>query len=186
MAAAVGDHAMAARRRPIIEKGVAAMRRHMWDEPQGCFLAVHRHDLRKLGPPTMGGMVPIQAGIPTTTQAARMAEVLASPHWNTFIPFPTVDRLDPQYKSDGFWRGDVWPAPAYQTLTGLAQYGHRKLAGELADRLLSNAIKVGVSEHYDSQTGAPLGVSYLGMSAVLLSIALEGLSPMHNIRLAQP
>lgn len=185
LATAVGDHALAARRRPIVAKGIAAMRQHMWDEQQGCFLAVHRDGLKRLGPSTIGGMVPFQAGIPTAGQAARMAQVLASPHWNTPIPFPTVDRLDPHYKSDGFWRGDVWPATAYQTLTGLAKFGHRKLAGELADRLLSNAIKVGVSEHYDSQTGAPLGVAFLGMSAVLLTIALEGISPKHKIRIAQ-
>jgi succinate-acetate transporter protein len=43
---------------------------------------------------------------------------------------------------------------------------------------------VGVSEHYDSQTGAPLGVPNLGMSAVLLTMALEGLSPRHAIRVA--
>jgi hypothetical protein len=56
--------------------------------------------------------------------------------------------------------------------------------GDLAGRLLDNALKVGVSEHYDSQTGSQLGVPYLGMSAILLTIALEGLSPRHLIHVA--
>jgi hypothetical protein len=184
LAQAAGNHALAARRKPILEKGIAAMRRHMWDEKQGGFLAVQRHGLRKVATATIGGMVPLQAGIPTASEAARMADALAGPHWNTPVPLPSVDRLDPQYKSDGFWRGDVWPSTVFQTLEGLAQYGHRKLAGELAGRLLDNAIKVGISEHYDSQTGAALGVPNLGMSAVLLTIALEGLSPRHTIRVA--
>jgi hypothetical protein len=184
LAQATGDHALAVRRQHILEKGIAAMRRHMWDEKQGCFLAVHRDGLRKLATATIGGMVPLQAGIPTAQQASRMAEALAGPHWSTPVPLPSVDRLDAGYKSDGFWRGDVWPSTVFQTLEGLAHYGHRKLVGELAGRLLDDAIKVGVSEHYDSQTGAPLGVPNLGMSAVLLTIALEGLSPRHAIHVA--
>jgi glycogen debranching enzyme len=184
LAKAAGDRAMAARRRPILEKGIAAMRQHMWDEEQGCFLAVHRDGLRKLATATIGGMVPLQAGIPTAAQAARMAQALATPHWNTPVPIPTVDRLDPQYRPGGFWRGDVWPSTVYQTVSGLKHYGHADVAADIAGRLLDNALKVGVSEHYDTQTGKPLGVVYLGMSAVMLTIALEGLSPAHAIRVA--
>lgn len=184
LAEAVGDKALAARRRVILDKGIDAMRHHMWDEEQGCFLAVHRKGLRKILPATIGGMVPLQGGIPTAAQAARMARALVTPHWETPIPLPSVDAKASEYRSDGFWRGDVWPASVYQTLEGLASYGHREVAGPLADRLLANAIKVGISEHYDSQSGAPLGVPNLGMSAVMLTIALEGLSPHHTIRTA--
>lgn len=184
MAKAVGEPALAARRKPIVDKGVAAMRNLMWDEQQGVFLAVRREGMKKIASATVGGMVPLQGQIPTPPQAARMAEALATPHWSTPVPLPSVDRLDAEYKSDGFWRGDVWPASVFQTLEGLSHYGHRELVGELAGRLIDNALKVGISEHYDSQTGAPLGVPNLGMSAVVLTIALEGLSPRHSIRVA--
>jgi glycogen debranching enzyme len=184
LAEAVGDEALAARRRPILAKGTTAMRTHMWDEEQGCFLGVRREGVRKVSPATIGGMVPLQAHIPTDKQAARMAAALAGPHWNTPLAIPTVDAMDSKYKSDGFWRGDVWPSTTYQTLEGLAAFGHRELTAKFAGKLLDNAIKVGISEHYDSQTGAPLGVPNLGMSAVMLTIALEGLSPRHKIRVA--
>lgn len=184
LAEAAGDEALAARRRPILTKGIAAMRKHMWDEKQDCFLAVQRDRLTKADTATVGGFVPLQAHIPTTAQAARMAQALASPHWSTPVPIPSVDAKDEEYRSDGFWRGDVWPSSVYQTLEGLASYGHRDVVGELAGRILDNAIKVGINEHYDSQTGAPLGVPNLGMSAVLLTIALEGLSPRHVISVA--
>lgn len=184
LAEAAGDAALAARRRPFLEKGIAAMQQHMWDDEAGCYLGVHRSGLRKMHPATIGGMVPLYAGIPTARQSARMARALASSRWNTPIPIPSVESDDAQYKSDGFWRGDVWPTTVYQTLGGLARYGHRELVHDMAGRLLDNAIKVGVSEHYDSQSGAPLGVQYLGMSAILLTIALEGLSPRHAIRVA--
>lgn len=185
LAEEAGEKDIASRRRPILAKGIDAMRRCMWDERQGCFLAVRREGLGKLATATIGGMVPLQARIPSAAQAARMAQALASPHWNTPVPLPSVDRLDAQYKSDGFWRGDVWPSSVYQTLEGLHAYGHGALVGDLAGRLLDNAMKIGISEHYDSQTGAPLGVPNLGMSAVLLTIALEGLSPRHRIHVAQ-
>jgi hypothetical protein len=185
LAEAAGDNAMAARRKPILAKGIEAMRTHMWDEEQGCFLGVRRDGLKKVQPATIGGMVPLQAGIPTEAQAARMAKSLAGPHWNTPAPIPSVDAKDKEYRSDGFWRGDVWPSSVYQTLEGLANYGHRELVSELAGRLLDNAIRVGISEHYDSQSGAPLGVPNLGMSAVQLTIALEGLSARHVIRVAE-
>jgi glycogen debranching enzyme len=184
LAKAAGDHKLAARRKPILKKGIEAMRAHMWDETQGCFLAVHRQDLRKIQTATIGSFVPVQAGVPTARLAARMAEALLSPHWNTPLPFPTVDRLNPAYKSDSFWCGDFWPAPAFQTLEGMARYGYGNTMGPLADRVLANAMKMGVSEHYDTQSGAPLGVKFLGMSAVLLTIALEGLSPKYSIRIA--
>lgn len=184
LAEAAGDEALAARRRPILAKGIAAMREHMWDEAAGCFLAVRREGLKKVRPATVGGMVPLQGHVPTAKQAARMAEVLAGPHWSTPVPLPSVEAKAAEYRSDGFWRGDVWPSSVYQTLEGLKGYGYDAVAGELAGRLLDNALKVGISEHYDSQTGAPLGVKNLGMSGVLLTIALEGLSPRHVIRVA--
>jgi hypothetical protein len=166
---AAGDDALVKRRSPIVDKGVQAMRRYMWDDGHRCFLGVRRDGLSKLLPATIGGMVPLQAGI------------LTGLNWNTPLPIPTVDATDSKYKSDDFWRGDVWPSTVYQTISGLATYGHQKLAGHYADRLLDNAIKVGISEHYDSRTGAPLGVRNLGMSAVMLTMALDGLSPRHRI-----
>jgi glycogen debranching enzyme len=184
LAEIAGDKALAARRRPILAKGIAAMRTHMWDQEQGCFLGVRHEGMQKVSPATIGGMVPLQGQIPTKQQAARMAEALTGPHWDTPIALPTVDAKASEYQSNGFWRGDVWPCTAFQTLEGLAAFGHRELTGKYAGKLLDNAIKVGVSEHYDSETGAPLGVLNLGMSAVMLTIALEGLSPRHKIRVA--
>lgn len=182
----VGDHDLSARRHLRAQKGIAAMREHMWDDAQGCFVAVHRNGLRKLTPATIGGMVPLQGDIPTSAQAQRMAQTLTTSRWNTPIPLPSVDRTASEYRSDGFWRGDVWPSTVFQTLEGLSHFGHRDLVADLAGRLLDNALKVGISEHYDSQTGAPLGVRNLGMSAVMLTMALEALSPRHSIRVASP
>ncbi|MFV1967620.1 MAG: hypothetical protein ACC628_19500, partial [Pirellulaceae bacterium] len=42
LAEVMGETAMAARRKARIDKGVAAMRKHMWDEEAGTFLSVRR------------------------------------------------------------------------------------------------------------------------------------------------
>jgi putative isomerase len=176
MAIVVGDHAMAHRRDRRLRKGVAAMRKHMWDDAQGCFLSVRRDSLEKIPIATIGGLVPLQAHIPTARQAARMAEVLSTSHWATPLPVPTVDRQNPNFGSHSYWRGDVWPATNYQIAAGLASYGFRDLAAYIADKMLEDAIRVGISEHYDSLTGEPHGVRGLGMSAAMLTMALDGVT----------
>ena len=183
LADAVGAHDIAARARTRAERGAEAMRRHMWDEDAGTFLAVNHETLAKVRVPTIGSWIPLHAGIPTAAQAQRMATVLASPEWLTPLPVPTVGRRDPHW-NDGklnnpggnFWRGDVWPATNYQIADGLARYGFRELAGEIASRTIRNALRHGLSEHYDCDTGAALGVTFLGMTATVLTMALDGLT----------
>jgi glycogen debranching enzyme len=176
MASLLGDHAMAARRRVRHEKGTAAMREHMWDENAGCFLAVNIESLTKVATATVGGFMPLMAHVPTTRQAERMAATLATAAWATPLPIPTVAHTDAQFSSGEFWRGDVWPAPNYQVACGLAAYGHKAAAARIADATLVNAMKVGISERYDSLSGAPLGVAGLGMSATTLTMLLDGLT----------
>ena len=181
MATHLGDRAMAERRRARYNRGVAAMRRHMWDQDTGCFLSVRIQSLEKTVSPTVGGLTPLMANVPTRTQAARMAAVLATPAWATPLPIPTVARTDKQFKPDDFWRGDVWPAPNYQVARGLASYGHQDAAARIADTLVSNALKVGISERYDSLSGAPLGVKGLGMSAIVITMMLDGLTSRYEL-----
>ena len=176
MATLIGDAAMATRRRARYARGAAAMRQFMWDEPSGCFLAVNVQTMSTIPAATVGGFMPLLARVPTPLQALRMASTLAGPAWATPLPIPTVARDNPQYSSGEFWRGDVWPAPNYQVASGLAAYGHHQAAARIADAAVANALKVGISERYDSLSGAPLGVAGLGMSSTTLTMMLDGLS----------
>ncbi|MGB0745000.1 MAG: MGH1-like glycoside hydrolase domain-containing protein, partial [Opitutales bacterium] len=106
LAKLAGDETMAVRRQKRIDKGVAGMRTHLWDEEAGTFLSVHRDTLEKVPVATIGSWIPLTAGVPTQRMADRMAEVLASPNWQTPLPVPTVDRMDPRWKPTAFWRGD--------------------------------------------------------------------------------
>jgi len=183
LATVMGDQAMAERRARRIDKAVKAMRDHMWDEKAGTFLAVRRDSLEKIPVATIGSWIPLTAGVPTAAMAKRMAEVLATPAWQTPLPVPTVDRTDQRWKSSAFWRGDVWPSTNYQIASGLAAYGHTDLAADIADKTVANAIKQGINEHYDSLTGKPLGVPDYCMSCTLVTLKLDGLSQQHQFKL---
>ncbi|HSP43809.1 MAG TPA: trehalase family glycosidase [Luteolibacter sp.] len=181
LAEIAGNQEMAARRMKRVEHGVNGMREHMWDETAGTFLSVKRDTLEKIPVATIGSWVPLTAGVPTAAMSARMAEVLASPAWQTPLPVPTVDRNDPRWKSGAFWRGDVWPPTNYQIASGLAAYGHKDLAADIADKTVANALKHGLSEHYDSVTGKALGVPDYSMAATIATLMLDGLTREHRL-----
>jgi hypothetical protein len=183
LAEIVGDKQMAARRIHRIDKAVGAMRDHMWDEEAGTFLSVKRDTMKKVPVATIGSWIPLTAGVPTKAMAARMAEVLASDAWQTPLPVPTVDRTDPRWKSRGFWRGDVWPSTNYQIARGLADYGYKTLAADIADKTVANAIKNGINEHYDSISGEGIGVKDYCMSCTLVTMMLDGLTQKHKLEL---
>ena len=179
-----GDRALAHRRRPFLKKGIRAMRSHMWDEAQGCFLAVGRDGMRKLSWPPSAAWSRFRRASdrgPGRAHGGGAQPALTGARRCRFLQLTASMR---NTKATAFGAAMCGHATVYQTVSGLAHYGHRRLAGELAGQLLDNALKAGVSEHYDSQTGAPLGVPNLGMSAVILTMALEGLSPRHAIRVA--
>ncbi len=183
LAEIVGDRQMAARRKRRIDKAVQAMRDHMWDEKAGTFLSVKRDTMEKVPVATIGSWIPLTAGVPTKAMANRMAEVLATDAWQTPLPVPTVDRTDPRWKSNGFWRGDVWPSTNYQIARGLADYGHKTLAADIADKTVANAIKNGINEHYESVSGKPIGVKDYCMSCTLVTMMLDGLTQKYQVRL---
>jgi glycogen debranching enzyme len=182
MAEVAGDLNMAKRRRKRYDTGVDAMRSHMWSEKLGCFLAVQRDSMTQVESPTVGSFVPLMARVPTDAQAAKMAQSLASPAWATPLPIPTVATTNPKFKSGAFWRGDAWPAPSFQVATGLMLYGLVSAANRITDAWVGNAIKVGISERYDSLSGASLGVGGLGMSATIVTMMIDGLTGKYQLR----
>lgn len=185
LAKIAGDEAMAARRQKRIDKGVNGMREHLWDEEAGTFVSAKRDTLEKIPARTIGSWIPLVADVPTQAQADRMAEELASPAMQTPLPVPTVDRTDERYNPRGFWRGDVWPPTNYQIASGLAAYGHHELAADISDKSIANAIKNGISEHYNSETGEALGVRDYSMSSTLVTMMLDGLAKEHSLKLVE-
>ena len=93
-----------------------------------------------------------------------------------------MDRTDARWNSDRFWRGDVWPSTNYQIASGLADYGYKDLAADIADKTVANAIENGISEHYDSVSGRPLGIRDYCMSSTLVTMMLDGLTRRYTLK----
>ncbi|MCX6929206.1 MAG: hypothetical protein NT154_39210 [Verrucomicrobia bacterium] len=182
LATILGDTAMADRRRKRIEKCVASVREHMWDQESGVFLAVKRDTLEKIRIGTIGSWMPLIAEIPTRAMTVRMAEAIKTDHWQTPLPIPTVDRLDKRWVAASYWRGDVWPVPNYQVAAGFAQQGYPAIAADIADKTVANALVNGINEHYDSVTGKPLGVGNLGMSCAIVTMMLDQLTSKYHLK----
>ena len=176
MALVLGDTAMAARRQARHEKGAEAMRKYMWNQELGCFLAVRSKTLEQIKEPSVGSFMPLMAGVPTKEQAAAMAATLATPAWSPAVPVPTIPTTSAKYSGGQYWRGDSWTAPNYQICDGLVAYGHVEDAARIADLTVANALKHGIAERYDSQSGAGIGVPGLGMSATPVTMLLDGLT----------
>ena len=66
---------------------------------------------------------------------------------------------------------------------GLAAYGHHDLAAEIADKTIANALRNGISEHYDSVSGRGLGVPDYCMSCTLVTMMLDQLARRHTLKL---
>ena len=58
-----------------------------------------------------------------------------------------------------------------------------ELAADIADKTIANDIKNGISEHYDSISGKPLGVRDYCMSCTLVTMMLDGLTRKHQLKL---
>jgi hypothetical protein len=50
---------------------------------------------------------------------------------------------------------------------------------------VGNAMKNGISERYDSVSGKPLGVEFLGMTCTTITMMLDGLSREYSLKLKQ-
>jgi glycogen debranching enzyme len=68
-----------------------------------------------------------------------------------------VDRREPTYRPDQYWRGPCWPQLGY--LLWLAARGHDRPieATALAETTRQGAIRSGLAEYWNADTGAGLG-----------------------------
>jgi len=185
LAKVMGETDMAKRRNRRVEKSAEAMRKYMWDQDSGTFLAVKRDTLEKVRVATIGSWMPLLADVPTRPMIKVMAKAMLTDHWQTPLPVPTVECKDKRWDPNSYWRGDVWPAPNYQVATAFGRHGYPSIAASIADKTVANALKNGISEHYHSVTGKPLGVPYIGMCCTIVTMMLDGLCSQFQLRVKQ-
>ena len=82
-----------------------------------------------------------------------------------------VDRREPTYDPDEYWRGPCWPQLAY-LLWLAARRRHRHRDGDqLAATTIAGAEASGLAEYWNPDTGAGLGAIPQSWAALVLLMA---------------
>ncbi|MCL4523589.1 MAG: hypothetical protein M1453_06875 [Acidobacteria bacterium] len=152
MAGALGKSDDARRWTERADKLAELIRTRMWDEQDGFFYNLARDsgafttkDGISLKRKEIIGFLPMWAGIATKEQAARLVKHLTNPEsfWRRY-GVPTLAADDPYYNGNVTkccqWNGAVWLLWDYMVFRGLLNYGYRKEAEALVQRVMDGVI----------------------------------------------
>jgi glycogen debranching enzyme len=70
-----------------------------------------------------------------------------------------VHRAEPTYDPDVYWRGSAWPQLTYLLMVAAERAGRRGTARVVARWLVDGAVRSGLAEHWNPETGAGLGAT---------------------------
>jgi neutral trehalase len=132
----------------------------MWDPEAGIFLNrdLHTGEVNKRLSPT--NFYPLFAKAASEDQAQRMIrEHLLNPQefWGDWV-IPSIERNDPAFKDQNYWRGRIWGPMNYLVYLGLRNYNDPDICREFArksyDLFLKEWTANGhVHENYNAITG---------------------------------
>lgn len=117
------------------------------------------------------GWIPLYTQIATPKQAKAVRNLLCDTiKFATKVPFPTLVADHVKFNPlKGYWRGPVWLDQAYFGIRALNNYGYRKEATALTQKLLHNAEGLlqdaPIRENYHPITGKGLNANHFSWSA---------------------
>jgi putative isomerase len=96
--------------------------------------------------------------------------LLDEDHFNTFVPFPTLDAAHPNFDPlDGYWRGPVWLDQVWFACNGLRNYKMDSLADYFTIKTFENCDGMlgdgSFRENYHPRTGEGLNAEHFSWSA---------------------
>jgi neutral trehalase len=167
----------------------ARVRSTMWSDADGLFLNIDARTGRRIAVKSWTNFVPLWAGVATNAQAGRMIRdhvLNAKEFWSDY-GIRTLAATEPLYDAtSGYWRGPIWVLSNYLVMHGLAHYGYRVEARQLAERtvrLLVRDIRTsgGMNENYNPETGVPAAaghfVSWNLLAEHMIQEAMTGVDP---------
>jgi glycogen debranching enzyme len=164
LAGALGsaDIAMAARAR--MDKARKAFP-SLWSERDGQFLCLDRVADGLVESRSVGGLLPVVAGLGDTD---RLAATIRS--WRSSVSFgvPSHDPSDPRFEARRYWRGPCWLVVNHMIADGLARSGRGDVAHEVIADSLGLIRKSGFAEYYDPTDGAALGGRHFTWTAAMV------------------
>ena len=165
----------------------------LFDSRTGLYQDRNIRDGRFTGMVTPANFMPVFAGIAPPDIGRRLCSryLLDPRHFYTALPFPTLDRSHPAFRSGGFlwsppqhpgalcnqayWHGRTWPHVSYWMVGALHRAGLAAEADAAAERILDAMSRSeAIYECYDSLTGQGNGhPEFLWSSAAVLYLAYQ-------------
>lgn len=196
----LGDAAPAAAWADRAARLAAKINEHLYDPKLGIYQDRSIVDGRFTGMLTLAAFLPVYAGIAPHAAARKMCRryLLDPDHFNTPMPFCTLDRSHPAFRSGGFlqtvpshpgalvqqsyWIGRTWPNVNIWMLGALWRAGLKREADAAALRMLDCMDRhETTNEIYDPLTGTPSGhpeCTHGGSAALAYALGLYRHDPV--------
>jgi glycogen debranching enzyme len=174
LADALGDAETADRNRARAVRGLAALD-GLWSETSGRYQVYDRVGKTLLDSPSIGGLIPVFAPIPTHRVAA-IAGTIAALARHTRYLVPSHDPRDRRFDLQRYWRGPVWLVCNYMIAEGLMRAGERTSAQRIIADSIALIEEGGFAEYYDPSDGSPLGGGRFSWTAAMVIEFLEPLT----------
>jgi hypothetical protein len=138
----------------------------MWDDKAGMFLNRNLHTGQQNTRLSPTNFYPLLAKAATPEQAKIMIEKhLKNPDefWGEWV-IPSIERNDPAFKDQDYWRGRIWGPMNFLVYLGLLNYGDSAVRKDFADKSYALFLKEWkenghVHENYNAITGSGDDVS---------------------------
>ena len=119
------------------------------------------------------GWSPLWGNVADKNKAEQVKNVMLNvDEFNTKVPLGTAALSNPAYDANIYWRGRVWLDQVYFGLVALDNYGYKKEANFLLEKLINNAEnlsgKGAIRENYNPETGEVQGATNFSWSAAHL------------------
>ncbi len=128
------------------QKRTELINKYMWDPETKFYYQINKNDhsftfkkKNDLKRKEIIGFLALWSGVASKEQAAALVKHLTDPKefWRKY-GVPSLSAADPYYNPIGYWNGPVWVPWNYLVFRGLIDYGYKKVAKELAEKVLDN------------------------------------------------
>jgi Mannosylglycerate hydrolase MGH1-like glycoside hydrolase domain len=157
-----------------------ALVERLWDERRGLFLDEVQPGGARPGVVTWASLAPLALPDLPEEIGRRLVEehLLNEREFLTPVAPPSVAASEPSYEPDGghgplrrYWRGPTWVNSAWMVWLGMRRLGYEEEARRLAEGVMGAAIREGLREYYDPNTGKGLGATDFAWSALIAELA---------------
>ena len=129
----------------------------LWDEQHEHYYNRDEISGELIRIPTSACFLPLFGQLASDKQAQKIISTLEEWMKQEFLLVPSTSPFDPNYESQRYWRGPIWPHVNWMICEGLKNYDRHDLSQIIRMQTLELISKLGFHEYYH-----PLGESGLG------------------------